>query len=207
MTETVIKTQPQINLELAEQTRDQASQSIKDLERQRAAAISRKDKAEAMKLSKDLNEAKLKLEIEEVRVKQAQEILVRVKADKPKATKALGEILVLWSKYKELVIKVSDRHRETDVMAAEIPSLHTAICAKITEYEVLTEEKIFPSPPFIGYLLNRAVPVSSTPAVTYLSAENLTWQPETMSQRIQRNAQIGKPEISQDLTSQMRRYR
>lgn len=207
MNENVIKTQPQINLELAEQTRDQASQSIKDLEQQRAAAISRKDKAEAMKLSKDLNEAKLKLEIEEVRCSQAQEILARVKADKPKAAKALGEIMDLWSKYKELVIKVSDRHRETDVMAAEIPSLHTAICAKITKYEVLTEEKIFPSPPFIGYLLNRAVPVSSTPAVTYLSAENLTWQPETMSQRIQRNAQIGKPEISQDLTSQMRRYR
>jgi len=169
--------------EQAERTRDQALQKVKELEKEREQAIAREDELEALKLSEALAKAQVKLEIEEIRCTKAQETLSRVNADKPKAIKVLNELQDLWSKYRQVVIEVSTFHKKADAKAAEIPSLHSAMISKITEYERLTEEKI-PAPPFLSFLPYRGI--SPSP-------EDLKWEPETRSQNITKQMKRSAP--------------
>lgn len=174
-----IKTQAEKNVEMAESTRDRALQKVKDLEAERAQVIARKDEIEALRFSEAIAKAKVKAEIEEVRVKQTQETLEKVNANKPKASKALSELQELWSKYQQATIDTSTLRKNADAKAAELPSLHSAMMSKISEYESLSGEKIIGVPPSpVGRQISFITP-----------PEDLTWKPET------------------DLERQMRRYR
>jgi len=199
--------QVEMSLESAEHLRDQALQKIKDLQKEREGAIAREDELAALKLSEEIDKAKVRAEIEEVKVSQAQARLKQVNADRPQANKVKAEIQTLWTEYKKVVHEVSDLHNQAEGRAAEIPGIQNALTSKITTYERLSQERL-PTPPFIQYL----------PYPFKGLLQILEWNPLTGSQQMQQSAPqpqekvdvtstLGEPETSQDLARQMRRYR